>query len=248
MPAPVAPEAPEKTGKTENIPNIVGERGLRRGDATVVPMGGRGERCSGQTGGAPGGGARYTYSRDMVYECLDGYITVGAIQDKEWVALSNALGKPEWVEDPRFATRLARSTNRTERYDMTEAILKTMTVADALARCGDDVPAGIIHHPRSNVLEDVQVVHNQILFTTENPRAPFPLLQARAAAKFNGKILPLRYHAHVLGEDSLDIMQEVGISEEEALRLVADGVVVVKKAAVFDTASARKAPTGVTSG
>jgi crotonobetainyl-CoA:carnitine CoA-transferase CaiB-like acyl-CoA transferase len=243
---------------------------------------GHGQGRRGQGQGEEQGQRRYEYSRDMVYRCRDGYITVGAIQDKEWIALCAALGKPEWITDPRFATRTARGTNRVVRYNLTEQALSGMTVVEALGRFGDAVPAGVIHHPRGKVLEDPQLRHNQTLFTSTNPRAPFPLLQARPAAQFSesagagggsgvGGYVScggggggdggdggddgggeggnwLRYHAHVLGEDSWDIMMEVGVPEEEARQLLEDKVVVIRKAGAFDNERARNAPREVSSG
>ena len=282
-----------------------GQRGqVRRGQGQgqEQEQGQRGQGRRGQGQGQEQGQRRYEYSRDMVYRCRDGYITVGAIQDKEWVALCAALGKPEWITDPRFATRTARGTNRVVRYNLTEQALSGMTVVEALARCGDAVPAGVIHHPRSKVLEDPQLRHNQTLFTSTNPRAPFPLLQARPAAQFSesaggaggggegGYVSGggggggvggggcdgdggeddgggggdggdggggegggegggwLRYHARVLGEDSWDIMMEVGVPEEEARQLLEDKVVVIRKAGTFDNERARNAPREVSSG
>ena len=58
----------------------------------------------------------------------------------------------------------------------------------------------------------------------------------------------MRYHARVLGEDSWDIMMEVGVPEEEARQLLEDKVVVIRKAGTFDNERARNAPREVSSG
>ncbi len=47
-------------------------------------------------------------SKDLIYQTQDGYITTGAISDKEWRALCTAIERPEWIGDERFSTPAAR--------------------------------------------------------------------------------------------------------------------------------------------
>ena len=42
----------------------------------------------------------------------DGYLMVGATGDAIWARCAEALGHPEWCEDPRLATNAARMANR----------------------------------------------------------------------------------------------------------------------------------------
>eukprot|EP00041_Stephanoeca_diplocostata_P034287 m.1157358 g.1157358 ORF g.1157358 m.1157358 type:complete len:109 (+) comp24495_c0_seq19:40-366(+) len=105
---------------------------------------------------APGNRTDRSYG-DMVYQTKDGWITCGAVQPKEWKGLCLALNKPEWMEDERFNTQQKRSLNRSARYEVTEEVLKTLTTEEAIARLdANDVPNGIIHHPRTRVLDDPQ--------------------------------------------------------------------------------------------
>src|ERR1700722_17290078 len=41
---------------------------------------------------------------DLVYETADGWITVAVQTDQQWVALTRALDRPHWLDDPRFQT------------------------------------------------------------------------------------------------------------------------------------------------
>src|ERR1700736_3908027 len=45
-------------------------------------------------------------SLDLIYETADGYITVAVQTDRQWTALTNVLGKPEWLEDERVKTQI----------------------------------------------------------------------------------------------------------------------------------------------
>ena len=184
------------------------------------------------------------YIRDMVFETKDGYITAGAVQDKEWIGMCNALGRPEWITDERFATGAARSANRQLRLDLTESVLKTMTTEQALAKLTEhDVPNGIVNHPRQKVLEDPQVLNNEMLFTYHHPHAPFPLLQARGAAKFNGQPFAVRHPAELLGQSTELLLKEMGYTTEQVAQLLEKGIVVSKNPTKFDLErEAQKSP------
>src|SRR5882724_7878188 len=55
---------------------------------------------------------------DLIYETQDGFITVAVMSNKEWEALSRALARPQWLEDPRFKTPALREQNINARLDM----------------------------------------------------------------------------------------------------------------------------------
>jgi crotonobetainyl-CoA:carnitine CoA-transferase CaiB-like acyl-CoA transferase len=45
---------------------------------------------------------------DLIYAAATGHISVAVQSDREWRALTRALGRPEWLADPRFATPALR--------------------------------------------------------------------------------------------------------------------------------------------
>ena len=45
---------------------------------------------------------------DLIYETKNGFMTAAVMTNKEWAALTRALQRPGWLEDPRFATPAAR--------------------------------------------------------------------------------------------------------------------------------------------
>ena len=66
--------------------------------------------------------ARAQLSPDLIFKTQDGYITAGAMSDKEWKGMCTALGHPEWLEDPRFLTVNDRAVHATERLTLTGGI------------------------------------------------------------------------------------------------------------------------------
>ena len=57
----------------------------------------------------------------------DGYLMIGAAGEATWQRCVEALGHPEWCEDPRFATNRARMANRDALEAAMEAVLETRT-------------------------------------------------------------------------------------------------------------------------
>jgi crotonobetainyl-CoA:carnitine CoA-transferase CaiB-like acyl-CoA transferase len=61
----------------------------------------------------------------QAYECADGYLVIAGANDRLFRKMSEALGHPEWPEDPRFASNPLRWENLDVLNPMMEAVLKT---------------------------------------------------------------------------------------------------------------------------
>src|SRR5580700_5886607 len=61
---------------------------------------------------------------DLVYETSDGWITVAVQTNAQWIALTQALGKPEWLADKRFETPALRQKNVEARLALTQEVLR----------------------------------------------------------------------------------------------------------------------------
>jgi crotonobetainyl-CoA:carnitine CoA-transferase CaiB-like acyl-CoA transferase len=60
----------------------------------------------------------------QAFRCADDrYVIIGAFTSAFWRRLTVALGHPEWVDDPRFATNAARVEHRAELVGLIEDIL-----------------------------------------------------------------------------------------------------------------------------
>lgn len=176
------------------------------------------------------------YVRDMVFATADGkYITCGAVQDKEWVGLCNALNRADWIDDPRFATGAARAANKAVRLAaQADEIIKHNSDSILAALDKEGVPSGPVNYPRARVLQDPQVVANNLLFQSEHAHAPFPLRQPRPAAQFVDAPFELRRGAPLLGEHSREVLEQAGLSSSEIDDLFARGVVATVDSRVAD--------------
>ncbi len=161
---------------------------------------------------------------DLIYATSDGHISVAVMSNREWLALTRALERPEWLEDERFATPALRDQNINERLALIQEVLKTRSSADWLVRLEE---AGVPCAPaltRNELIEHEQVLASDILVTSEHPKAG-RLRQARPAARFDKTPAGIRHGAPLLGEHSDEILAEAGLSAEEIAALRDAGVV-----------------------
>ncbi len=69
-----------------------------------------------------------------VFEGSDGRFVIGVLNDREFVRLAEALGHPEWAEDPRFRRARDRAEHRAALLDRMRTLLRTRPRAEWLAR------------------------------------------------------------------------------------------------------------------
>lgn len=118
-------------------------------------------RLPGKNGSGQAGIAPY-----RAYRTADGDLVVAAGNNELFKRLAKVLGRPEWVEDPRFATNPTRVANSAVLYGMLEEHFLRKTNAEwtaILEEAGipsapvQDV-AGMLSHPQTAALGVVQQV------------------------------------------------------------------------------------------
>ena len=188
----------------------------------------------------PEGMARYTFadrplepmkgeaSPDLIYLTQDGYITAGAISDKEWQGMCRALDRPQWIDDERFRTANARVVHGKVRREMTAEVLLTRTSAEWLERLDhEEVPSAPVLG-RHEVIDHPQIQANEMIVEDIHPVAG-PIRQARPAARFDRTPARIRGPAPELGADTMTLLGELGCSVAEIDELIASGAVVAKE-------------------
>jgi crotonobetainyl-CoA:carnitine CoA-transferase CaiB-like acyl-CoA transferase len=155
---------------------------------------------------------------DLIYETSTDYISAAVQTNKEWLALTRALDKPAWLDDPRFTTPALRQKNINDRLTMTQEILKTRPAAEWLELLTrEGVPCAPVL-TRSAMIHDPQVQANGIVVETEHPDAGL-LRQTRPAAQFSVTPATIRSGGPMLGQDTETILAELGYSATEIAAL-----------------------------
>lgn len=168
------------------------------------------------TSSAPGGG----------YHTVDGYCVINGSAPKFWGMLCNIIGRPELVDDPRFATNALRVQNREELDPIVEAWTlqhTTQEVIDIL------LPKGFACAP---ILKLDQVVANEQI---GGARDMFPLVDdpevgptrfVNSAIKMAEGGPEIRCPAPTLGQHNEEIFSSVlGYGAEQIQRMRDEGVI-----------------------
>ena len=168
--------------------------------------------------------ARQSGSMDLIYETRNGYLTAGAVSDREWRGLCRALRKPEWIEDPRFATTADRFRNVEVRKKLTAAELRHWQRDEILARLdAEGVPSAPLL-TRMELLKHEQVAVNDTIGIYEFD-GHGQIRLARPPVRFEDTPSGIRAAAPLLGEHSAEVLQELGYSAAEVRTLQDQGVV-----------------------
>jgi crotonobetainyl-CoA:carnitine CoA-transferase CaiB-like acyl-CoA transferase len=155
---------------------------------------------------------------DLIYETATDYITAAVQTDRQWLGLTRALEKPEWLDDRRFRTPALRQENVDARLAMTQAVLKTRPAAEWLeVLTREDVPCAPVL-TRSALIQHPQVQANRIVVETEHEKAGH-LRQARPAARFSVTPAGIRHGAPELGQHTDTVLSELGYSAAEIAKL-----------------------------
>ena len=160
----------------------------------------------------------------QAYRTSDGYVTIGAGNDRLWKRLvEDALGKPEWMEDPRFLTLPDRMRNIDELEREIEAITTQKTTdewIEIVDKAG--VPCGPVL-TYDQTWEDPQVMARDMVAEVEHPIIG-PMKTIAPPTKFSDMEFAVRSPAPWLGQHTAEVLRESGVAAERIDELFEKGV------------------------
>ncbi|KAH7910833.1 Hpt, histidine phosphotransferase protein [Hygrophoropsis aurantiaca] len=129
----------------------------------------------------------------QVFSCKDGYLMIGAGNDKQFKLLSqNILERPELADDTRFSNNAARVANRVELVEIISNVLKEHTREYWIDRfTGLGVPFGPINNIRQT-FEHPQAIARESTVEVDHPRAG-KIRMVAPPVTYNGKRMPVKY-------------------------------------------------------
>ena len=161
---------------------------------------------------------------DLIYETADGYISVAVQSDKEWLGLTQALERPDWLQDERFKTAALRQSNINERLELTQEVLRTRNSKEWLQRLEKhDVPCAPVLK-RREILDHPQILQNNTVIQYKHAQAG-EIRQSRAAAQFSNHS-ELNYRgAPLLGQHSKVLLEAAGYAAGDIEDLLNRGII-----------------------
>jgi crotonobetainyl-CoA:carnitine CoA-transferase CaiB-like acyl-CoA transferase len=172
----------------------------------------------------PLGSAHRMSAPYQAFRCADGYITIGAANDRTFRRLCELLGHKEWIERREFATDDARVRHRSELAALIEPILGGHSRhhwLEQFERGG--VPCGPIND-YAEVFNDPQVKARSLSVEVEHPTLG-SLRTLGTPLKMSETPLEVRRRAPLLGEHTEEVLREAGYSEGEVLALRQSGAI-----------------------
>jgi crotonobetainyl-CoA:carnitine CoA-transferase CaiB-like acyl-CoA transferase len=178
------------------------------------------------TGRAPGpmGSAHPLNAPYQAFPASDGWITVGAANQENWLRLLEALEAPELRDDPRFAANAERMRNLSTLTDTLSPLFRRRSVSEWLRRLEDcGVPAGPVLDI-AQMHTDPQALAREMIVETEHPTAG-PVKSIGLPIKFSETPGGVRRAAPLFGQHTGEVLQELGYSDSEIEELAKLGAV-----------------------
>jgi len=158
-----------------------------------------------------------------------GYIVV-LVLDRQWAAMATAMGRPDLINDPRYATGAERGKNQKELIPIIEAWMAAQGTDEAVLKIFEEhrVPAapvmsvvGALDHPYFKARNMIRTVTDPIL--GELTITGFPL-------KFSEFPELPTIEAPLLGEHGGEVLKQyLGMSDAKVAELRAAGVLVSER-------------------
>ena len=149
----------------------------------------------------------------------DGYVCVLPYSNKHWLAFFEVTGREDLVGDPRFSTMPERTKNINELYQILSEIMPTRTTGEWLSALEEaDVPAAPMNTPE-DLFTDPHLSAVGMFPESEHP-SEGKVRHIRVPVTFHKTPGGLTRHAPRLGEHSVELLREAGLTEEEIQGLV----------------------------
>jgi crotonobetainyl-CoA:carnitine CoA-transferase CaiB-like acyl-CoA transferase len=153
------------------------------------------------------------------FDCADGKIMIAVGNDKQFVQLCKVLGRPDLIEDERFATTPLRVANKLVLLPIVGALLKQHTVDYWMPLMREAVVPSAPIYDFKQVFDDPQIKHRKLVKEIAHPLSG---TMSVVGNPLNFSDTPIEYHRPppLLGEHTAEVLRDVlGMDDAEIARL-----------------------------
>ena len=175
----------------------------------------------GETQGDPGY-ARMLARERRPYETKDGYVCVLVYNDKQWRAFFDLIGRPELLDDPKFATQEARSRDFAGAYALVAAEMAKRSTNEWIAALeAADIPVQRMNS-LTDIVNDPHLAAIGYFRSIEHPTEG-RIRSMAVPSEWSESAPEYRRHAPRLGEHTREVLREAGLDESTIEQMIAGG-------------------------
>ena len=158
------------------------------------------------------------------YRCKDRWCMMCHPSQDYWAPFCEAIGKEEWIEDPRYATMESREQHAGELVASIETVMagKTWAEWEIEFRKHDLIASG--NQTIAEILEDEQALENNFFSDIEHPVTGSARL-LNSPVQFSETPARIRWAAPPLGAHTEEVLLEQGFTWEELQKMKEEGVI-----------------------
>ena len=172
----------------------------------------------------PLGSAHRMNAPYQAMRCADGYITVGAANDRIFHRLCEVLDHPEWADDADYRDDEHRLQHRVELVARIEAVMTRRSCAHWLALFeARDIPCGPINDYAA-VMADPHILARELVVETDHPTLGRIKTLGTPLKLSDTPLIPGR-PAPLLGQHTDEVLGEAGLTADEIAELRRIGAV-----------------------
>jgi crotonobetainyl-CoA:carnitine CoA-transferase CaiB-like acyl-CoA transferase len=174
---------------------------------------------------APAGSRHRRTTPYQAYRTKDGYVTVGANNDRLWhLFCEQVVERPEWMEDPRYQDLPARMRNIDDLEGDIEEVLAEHPTEHWVRKLDEaGVPGGPVLL-YDEVMSNDHVQAREMVVEVEHPIIG-KMKTLGIPAKLSGTPLSIRRPAPWLGQHTVEALLEADYSEEEISDFFEKGII-----------------------